>query len=55
VFVAVDGPGGVGKTTTITAVTELLRSSGVPTWSTAEPSDSDIGQLARARVRQPTF
>jgi dTMP kinase len=54
VFVAVDGPGGVGKTTTVTAVTALLRSAGVPTWTTAEPSDSDIGQLARVRVHKPT-
>lgn len=54
VFVSVDGPSGVGKSTTIRALGERLRAAGLPLHLTAEPTDSDIGALARARVHSDT-
>jgi dTMP kinase len=50
VLVAIDGPSGVGKSTTAAAVSRRLSDAGVPTVLTAEPSDSDIGRLARNHV-----
>ncbi|NDK24617.1 dTMP kinase [Streptomyces sp. TR1341] len=46
-FVSVDGPGGVGKSTVTAAVVELLRAEGTAVSQTREPSDSPLGQLAR--------
>ncbi|WP_199570503.1 dTMP kinase [Streptomyces murinus] len=46
-FVSVDGPGGVGKSTVTAAVVELLRAEGTAACQTREPSDSPLGQLAR--------
>ncbi|WP_282795046.1 dTMP kinase [Streptomyces sp. CC224B] len=46
-FVTIDGPGGVGKSTVAAAVVELLRAEGVPVHATREPSDSEIGRIAR--------
>ncbi|MET8609859.1 dTMP kinase [Streptomyces misionensis] len=46
-FVTIDGPGGVGKSTVVAAVADLLRAEGRPALGTREPSDSPIGQLAR--------
>jgi dTMP kinase len=46
-FVSVDGPGGVGKSTVTAAVAELLRADGQAVCRTREPSDTPIGQLAR--------
>lgn len=46
-FVSVDGPSGVGKTTTVHALARLLRDKAQTVHVTAEPSDGPIGQLAR--------
>ncbi|MFJ6659654.1 dTMP kinase [Streptomyces sp. NPDC091377] len=46
-FVTIDGPGGVGKSTVTAAVAELLRDAGVPVYRTREPSDTPLGQMAR--------
>ncbi|OLF11586.1 hypothetical protein BLA60_11610 [Actinophytocola xinjiangensis] len=46
-FVTLDGPSGVGKTTVSTLLGEQLASQGVPTLVTATPSPSSIGELAR--------
>jgi dTMP kinase len=46
-FVSVDGPSGVGKSTTVRALAQLLRDDGRVVHETAEPSDGPIGQLAR--------
>ncbi|MGH3688355.1 MAG: dTMP kinase [Pseudonocardiaceae bacterium] len=54
VFVSVDGPCGVGKSTTIRALGERLRAVGVPRHLTAEPTGSEIGALACARVHSDT-
>lgn len=49
-FVAVDGPSGVGKSTLVGLLAEALQAAGYPTCTTAEPTDSDIGRLARSKV-----
>ncbi|RSM80972.1 dTMP kinase [Kibdelosporangium aridum] len=49
-FVSVDGPSGIGVSTTVRALGELLRTRGVPMHLTSEPSETDIGVLASARV-----
>lgn len=54
VFVSVDGPSGVGVSTTVRALGERLRTAGVPLHLTSEPSETDIGALARARVHVDT-
>lgn len=46
-FISVDGPSGVGKTTTVYAQARLLRNEGRPVHITAEPSEGRIGTLAR--------
>jgi dTMP kinase len=46
-FVTIDGPGGVGKSTVTAAVAELLRAEGTAVCQTREPSESPLGQLAR--------
>jgi dTMP kinase len=46
-FVTIDGPGGVGKSTVTAAVAELLRAEGAEVCKTREPSDSPLGRLAR--------
>ncbi|MFD7160026.1 dTMP kinase [Kribbella sp. NPDC059898] len=45
-FITIDGPSGVGKTTTITHLAQLLRADNVPVHLTAEPSRGPIGRLA---------
>ncbi|MFC5266410.1 dTMP kinase [Kribbella qitaiheensis] len=45
-FVTIDGPSGVGKTTTITHVAQLLEADGVAPHLTLEPSRGPIGRLA---------
>jgi dTMP kinase len=46
-FVTIDGPGGVGKTTVTALVAESLRTDGETVFQTREPSEGPIGQLAR--------
>ncbi|GGX37840.1 dTMP kinase [Streptomyces chryseus] len=46
-LVAIEGPGGVGKSTVTALVTRLLKSEGLPTLATREPTDTDLGNLAR--------
>lgn len=46
-FVSIDGPSGVGKTTTVHALAQLLRNDGRAVHVTAEPSGGPIGKLAR--------
>ena len=45
-FVTIDGPSGVGKTTTITHLAQLLKADNVPVHVTAEPSRGPIGRVA---------
>lgn len=47
-FVSVDGPGGVGKTTAIRLVAEQLESAGVAVHVTTEPTRTPLGELLRA-------
>jgi dTMP kinase len=46
-LVTIDGPSGVGKTTTITHLAKLLRADNTTIHLTAEPSHGPIGRLAR--------
>jgi dTMP kinase len=50
-FVSIDGPSGVGKSTVARVLGRLLAARGVPHRLTAEPTDSAIGQLARCLDR----
>ncbi|WP_308042506.1 dTMP kinase [Micromonospora sp. PLK6-60] len=47
VFVVVDGPSGVGKTTVAALLTRLLASEGWPVHPTKEPTNSELGRTAR--------
>ncbi|MFF4391416.1 dTMP kinase [Streptomyces sp. NPDC001552] len=47
-FVTIDGPGGVGKSEVTRLVADLLREQGEAVCQTREPSDTPLGQLARA-------
>ncbi|WP_037956975.1 dTMP kinase [Streptomyces sulphureus] len=46
-FVTLDGPGGVGKSTVAAAVVAELNAAGVPVHATCEPSGTELGTLAR--------
>lgn len=46
-FVTIDGPGGVGKSTVTAAVAEELRTGNSPVCQTREPSDTALGRFAR--------
>ncbi len=46
-FISIDGPSGVGKTTTVRALGRLPRDDGRPVHLTCEPSEGRIGKLAR--------
>lgn len=46
-FVAVDGPNGVGKTTTIAALTRRLQHRGKSACSVRQPSDTALGHFIR--------
>jgi dTMP kinase len=47
VFVTIDGPGGVGKSTTTRYLHRRLATQGYDVHATAEPSDDALGRLAR--------
>jgi dTMP kinase len=47
VFVTVDGPGGVGKSTLTAAVIQQLRDQRLSVHPTREPTDTALGNLAR--------
>ena len=47
VFVTLDGPGGVGKSTVADLVCRLLRAHSAPVHATTEPSRTPLGKLAR--------
>ncbi|QOV37003.1 dTMP kinase [Streptomyces ferrugineus] len=49
-FVTVDGPGGVGKSTLVTALADLLRGHGHRVHSTREPSTRPIGAFTRTHA-----
>ncbi|MEV6868371.1 dTMP kinase [Streptosporangium subroseum] len=46
-FIAVEGPNGVGKTTTAAALAQRLRERGRTVHMTTEPSDTPLGRLIR--------
>ncbi len=46
-FVALDGPNGVGKTSAISALGDLLKARGVPFTAVRQPSDTQLGQFIR--------
>jgi dTMP kinase len=48
VFVSVDGPGGVGKSTVVALVAEQLTGHRLPVHQTTEPSRTELGRLLRA-------
>ncbi len=48
IFVSIDGPGGVGKSTTAQLVGEQLTAWGRRVYSTAEPSRTPLGEMIRA-------
>ncbi|MFH9467124.1 dTMP kinase [Streptomyces clavifer] len=47
-FITVDGPSGVGKSTTIAALHAELASRGVPVHQTVEPTTSELGSFISA-------
>ncbi|GFM98716.1 hypothetical protein Sfulv_35270 [Streptomyces fulvorobeus] len=47
VFVTLDGPSGVGKSTTLAELDRLLRNDGRTVHSTTEPSTSALGEFTR--------
>ncbi|GAA0822045.1 dTMP kinase [Streptosporangium amethystogenes subsp. fukuiense] len=46
-FIAVEGPNGVGKTTAVARFADRLRSTGRAVHMTTEPSDTPLGRLIR--------
>ncbi len=48
IFVSIDGPGGVGKSTTAQLVGEQLTARGLRVYATAEPSRTPLGEMIRA-------
>lgn len=46
-FITVDGPSGVGKTTTVQALAHEMAKRGIPAHTTTEPSTSAIGTFTR--------
>jgi dTMP kinase len=53
-FVAIDGPGGSGKSTVAALITQELTGRGVPVHPTAEPSPTPLGALIRAGTDEYT-
>jgi len=56
-FISIDGPSGIGKSTTIRHVGQRLAAAGIAHHLTAEPTSGEIGVLARAvnRYDGPTL
>jgi dTMP kinase len=54
VFITLDGPNGVGKTTTIHALAERLGSQGLDVVLLRQPSESELGNFARSSEQQLT-
>ncbi|WP_267242731.1 dTMP kinase [Streptomyces sp. PR69] len=50
VFVTIDGPGAVGKSTTVAELGRLLASRGSGVHTTAEPSSSELGEFTRSKA-----
>jgi dTMP kinase len=46
-LITVDGPGGVGKSTTVARVVELLTATGATVHGTTQPSRTPLGELIR--------
>lgn len=46
-FIAFDGPNGVGKSTLIEYVQAALSESGMNVWVTKEPTDTQLGKFTR--------
>jgi dTMP kinase len=53
-FVTVDGPNGVGKTTFVEVLTARLRDAGADVLSIREPSNSELGDFARSSEQRLT-
>ncbi|WP_329218292.1 dTMP kinase [Streptomyces sp. NBC_01485] len=51
-FVTIDGPSGVGKSTTVKALHDHLTAQGHPARRTAEPTTSALGQFIRRHADQ---
>ncbi|MEV8372612.1 dTMP kinase [Kribbella sp. NPDC056861] len=51
-FIAIEGPSGVGKSTLVGLLTEELRQRGLRVVSTKEPTDSNLGKMARNGTRE---
>lgn len=51
-LISLDGPGGVGKSTTLTTLADLLRQRGNLVHTTTEPSNSALGRFTRAHADQ---
>ncbi|GAB3120910.1 hypothetical protein GCM10027160_37640 [Streptomyces calidiresistens] len=49
-FITLDGPGGIGKSTTLATLAGLLRERGESVHATAEPSARPIGRFTRANA-----
>lgn len=49
-FVSLDGPSGVGKSTTVAELSRLLLDRGHRVHTTAEPSTSELGEFTRAKA-----
>jgi dTMP kinase len=47
ILITVDGPGGVGKSSAVTRVIELLTAAGLAVHGTRQPSRAALGELAR--------
>src|SRR5262245_61402594 len=46
-LIALDGPGGAGKSSMTGQLVAALTGAGAPVWATTEPSHTELGQLAR--------
>jgi dTMP kinase len=51
-FITLDGPGGVGKSTTVAALTAVLARRGEQVHATTEPSWSELGRFVREHADQ---